>query len=166
MKAKIVLYFVLLAMLTSFATGCCTSKLMKDFHQTRNDYFNPSRVYASTNSNDFALESSKFNPPFAIISQKEIASHNLSLTNTCLSLEQIKNLPPDLTKRAKLEKTLPPNYEKVADLQTNKVYIAIREHHPGRVVIVFLPFTVAVDVATAPFQLIAILAWSHAMNWN
>jgi hypothetical protein len=165
MKTKIAVHFGSLIVLIGLATGCCTSAVMKDFHRTTVDNFNPSSAYESTNSDGFALMSNRHDPPFAIIPESELLSHKIYLTNTNLLLEQIRRLPPELTKQVSLRQKLPANFEKVANLPRNNIYLDVREHHLGRAVIIFAPFALAVDILTAPIQLVMILSMSNS-SWE
>ena len=70
-------------------------------------------------------------------------------TNGTLALEDVKQLPPEVTKHLTIAKALPPEYAKVAELPKNDVQLVIRERHPDRANIVFLPFAMAVDVVQA-----------------
>jgi hypothetical protein len=161
MKMKIVFQVTLAVALAMFASGCCTGQLLDTFKQRTADTFNPTAVYQTTNRETFALEGTRHNHPeysqpqihaYLFIPQKNFASTNFQ-TGEKLSLTKIKELPPKVTLHLKSKDKLPSNYAKVVDLPKNDINLEIKEHHPGRAVIIFIPFTFACDVVTFPFQL-------------
>jgi hypothetical protein len=50
------------------------------------------------------------------------------------------------------------NFQKVADLPINDVWIDAGEHRPNGGIIIFVPFTVAADIALSPIYLYIIIA--------
>ena len=166
MKTKIVFYLTLVVALAMFTTGCCTSALIdraNDGHVE--DTFNPSAIYQQTNHNNFALEGTRFinsnqyltpsdapsNHGYLMISQKALVSAHL-LTNLDLSIIDIKKLPIELTEHLPIKKKLPQDYQKNADLPTNSVTLIVKEGYTQKGQLIFLPFAVAIDVATSPIQ--------------
>jgi hypothetical protein len=170
MKTKIIFHLVFVIALATFATGCCTASLMSKFHEKTIDDFNPSAIYQSTNNDSFALEGTIHNylriaveknywrhlnsgvHTYLIIPQKQLQFTNL--TDETNTLAEIKKLSPDQTKHFKTKNTLPSNFQKVADLPKNEVWIDAGEHRPNGGLIIFIPFTVAADVALSPIYLI------------
>jgi hypothetical protein len=172
MKTKIVFHLALVVALATFATGCCTAMLVGDSKEKTTDTFNPSAVYQSTNGDGFALQGIRHNNPdnnkpplqtYLIISQASLASQHLQ-TNSNLSLNDVKKLSADLAKHPDVQKTLPASYVKVADLPKNDIGLDVKEHHPKRVELIFIPFSVAVDVATSPIQIPFFLLLAGGMS--
>jgi len=173
-KVKIVFYLALLIALATFATGCCTTSLMSKFHEKTIDDFNPSAIYQSTNNDCFALEGTIHNylkiaaepnyfrhlnsgvHTYLIIPQKQLQFADLA--NETNTLAEIKKLSPDQTKHFKTENKLSSNFQKVADLPKNDVWIDAGEHRPNGGIIIFVPFTVAADIALIPIYLPMIIA--------
>jgi hypothetical protein len=175
MKTKIAFQFVFLATITLWMNGCCTASLVQNSGRRTADTFSPSAVYRTTNHNTFALEGTRHNDTtvfkvspsvhsYLIIPKTSLASANLP-TNEPLSLAEIRTFPAAFTLHLKTTKKLSANYEKIANLPNNDVNFEIKEHHPGRVKFVLLPFSVAADAATLPLQIIFFpyiaMAFSH-----
>jgi hypothetical protein len=163
MKTKIILYLFAIVGLAFFATGCCTSQLLNTSRQKPVDYFRPTAVYQTTNRDSFALEGFRANgyvaaemrePPhkFVILSQECLKSAHFE-TNENLSLEEIYKLPSSQTHQLKIINKLPANYVKINELPYSTWQIELNEQPPQKAVLVFIPFTVAIDVATAPIQI-------------
>jgi hypothetical protein len=174
MKTKIVFHLALVVALAAFATGCCTASLMSKFHVKTIDDFNPSAIYQSTNNDYFALEGTIHNylkiaveknhfrhlnsgvHSYLIIPRKQLQFADL--TNNTNTITDIKKLSPDQTKHFKTKDTLPSNFQKVTDLPKNDVWIDAGEHRPNGGIIIFVPFTVAADVALIPIYLPFVIA--------
>jgi len=77
---------------------------------------------------------------------------------------QIRILPSNVTTQCMVKKKLTFDCDKVADLPENDISLVVEEHHPDRGLYVFSPFTVALDVATAPFQIAIALLFAKGMS--
>ena len=178
MNLRMICLMAMVALLATFATGCCTTELVYTAEYTTHDKLNPSAVYQTTNHDSFALEGTRFNDDsergvnnsnhvFVLAPKANIKPLDLR-TNDNLSINDINSLDSAYTKNLNTKKQLPANYQKVADLPTNNVSIVIKDRHPKRAMLVFLPVTVAVDAATSPLQIICLglLWWSLGRGDN
>jgi hypothetical protein len=152
MKRKFAFHFAITVLLAIFATGCCTQSLIDKTHKETHDVFYPTAIFQSTNGNSFALEGS--------FHKKQLSTNYY--TNGDLWLTEIKKLPSYSATNSILENNLV-DYKKLADLPDNKVGLETKRHHPNMGLLVFTPVTVAVDVATSPFQLLGMLLIGWAM---
>lgn len=181
MYARITLCCLLIVLIT----GCCTSSLVEHSNRKTVDTFSPVAVYQSANGDGFALEGSmqKGYADDPILrntgSNHELPLHSYLIVNQDFSmsehfgtngnhaLAQIKRYSPDIARHSKLERRLPLNFEKIAELPKNQLSIGIRERHRERALLVFLPFTVATDAAALPLQgfaLLVMVAYVHGMR--
>jgi hypothetical protein len=166
MKTKIIFQFILLALLAAGGSGCCTYLLVDSTHYTTRDIFRPSAVYETTNLDSIALEGTRYNDAtehglsnsnhvFVILPEGTLPPPNLQ-SNVTLSAGDVRTLPPDYVQGLKIKTQLPANFEKKATLPPNNTSLLVKEHHPRRIRYVFVPFTLAADVATAPIQLVCL----------
>jgi hypothetical protein len=171
---RIVLHVALAVVLSICGSGCCTALLLGSAKYTSRDTFNPSALYQTTNRDGFALKGTQFKDTigyyqantsrvFVIMPKEQLVPINLRTNNT-LSLSEIQTLQPERIKGAKTKTQLPANFEKVADLPPNGARLVLKEHHRRRIYYVFVPVTVGVDAATAPFQAIGIGLFLLAMR--
>ncbi len=161
MRIRAILCCLPTVALTALSNGCCTWGIVGQFNATTVDTLNPSALYCSTNRGAAGLEGNSAGVhEFVLISKKNWASPPLP-TNGTLALEDVKQLPPEVTKHLTIAKALPLEYAKVAELPKNDVQLVIRERHPDRANIVFLPFAMAVDVVLLPAEAVFLIALEH-----
>lgn len=165
-NTRIILQLALAVVLSTCGSGCCTYLLVDSTRYTTKDTFNPSAVYQTTNLQKVALEGTRFKDSseqgqanashvFIIMPKDKLVPANLR-DNSTFSIDDIQTLQPGLIKGLKTESQLPASFKKVADLPPNNASVVLKEHHPRRIRYVFVPITAAVDVATAPLQIIAL----------
>jgi len=169
MNSKIALRVAFMAILVIFMDGCCSIELIGSSNKTVVDGFYPTAVYQSTNGSCIALEgtlhlnrSSKaginYRPPAGpsyLLVSEVYSGHQPFPADTSLALDRIQKFPRDFAVHSKLRQQLPSSYKKIVDLSKYPWRIEARIHHPNRAVLAFLPFTVAADAATSPFQIFA-----------
>ncbi|HXE43109.1 MAG TPA: hypothetical protein VN516_08800 [Candidatus Baltobacteraceae bacterium] len=179
MKTRIATYFLFVVLLATIATGCCTHGLMKTSRMEIHDVFCPTAIYQSTNNNSFALEGTFHKQvvrPEGFLADRQAPTHSYLIIvqndwpsasfqmNGNLWVGEIKKLSSYPLKNQMLKSKLSGDFEKIADLPKNDIGLEIKKHHPYQAMVVFLPITVATDIALSPIYLVCLPLTLYYIN--
>lgn len=172
MKIILVKTLSLVAMMSLMLmqSGCCTGSLIHPVERKTTDKFHPTAYYKLKTEKFYALEGIRDNSTsetnthcFLIVPQSKF-SNDTTQINQIEMVAQIRNLPSSVTTQCMVKKKLTFDCDKIVELPENDISLVVEEHHRDRGLYVFSPITVALDVVTAPFQIVIFYLLSKGMS--
>ena len=164
MNQKLALYAAFLLLLTPFLTGCMSTNWVERHIGTPSYYkFNPSAVYRREKPTSFALEGTmgkkgKSYHAYLIVDD-DILARAHAQTNQTLSLADIQKAYEGFTLgQDETQRKISPDYVRVAVLPKNDLALDVGMYQRGACWGYLIPFTLIVDLATFPFQVIYVAA--------
>lgn len=172
MSVKAAFRVACMAILIVLMTGCTTYLLVDGVGRRETaDTFVPRAVYQATNDGDIALEgwlcrydakpigtNGDAGPvSYLILPASAFRARPVPKSGE-LVVAKIGEIPFDYLKNSKIKTKLPSGYLRTCVLLATEYSFVVRKHHPDRIKLLYLPFTIVVDVAFLPIS-----AWGYAI---